>query len=80
MIALTSAGHPLLVDDAVGAMVSVGIKALVDVWRLRIRWCVELETTALTSARSPLLVDDAVDAMLSVGIKVLVDVWRLRIR
>ena len=79
-IVLASAGHPLLVDDAVCVVLSVGIKALVDVWRLRIRWWVELETTALTNAGHPLLVDNAVGAMLSVGIKALVDVWGLCIR
>ena len=61
-------------------MLSVGIKVLVDVWRLQCRWWVEFETTALTSAGHPLLVDDAVGVMLSVGIKALVDVRRLRIR
>jgi len=55
-------------------MLSVGIKALVDVVRLWVWFWVEFETTALTSDDHPLLVDDAVGAMLSGGIKALVDV------
>jgi len=68
------ADHTLLVDDAVGVMLTVDINVLVDVWRLRIRWWVELTTTALTSTGHTLMVGDAVGVMLSVGIKVLVDV------